>query len=83
MFAFTMLVASGLLAEVLIATPPLYPYYVHVLNRPFGWSAGQDQSKAALAMMAEQIAMLATAMTFLVRAHVERVAPELPGGAGS
>ena len=83
MFAFTMLVASGLLAEVLIATPPLYPYYVHVRNRPFGWSAGQDQSKAALAMMAEQIAMLATAMTFLVRAHVERVAAELPGGAGS
>jgi hypothetical protein len=28
-------------------------------------------------MMAEQIATLATAMTFLVRAHVERVAVEL------
>jgi cytochrome c oxidase assembly factor CtaG len=78
MFAFTMLVASGLLAEVLVATHPLYPYYVHVTDRPFGWSAGQDQSKAALLMMGEQIATLATAMTFLVRAHVERVAVELP-----
>ena len=80
MFAFTMLVASGLLAEVLIALHPVYPYYVHVRNRPFGWSAGQDQSKAALTMMAEQIATLAIAMTFLVRAHVERVSAELPGG---
>jgi putative membrane protein len=78
MFAFTMLVASGLLAEVLVAVHPLYPYYVAVQNRPFGWSAGQDQSKAALVMMGEQIATLATAITFLVRAHVERVQPELP-----
>ena len=79
-FAFAMLVASGLLAEVLVATGPLYPHYVEVADRPFGWSAGQDQSHAALAMMAEQIATLATAMTFLVRAHVERVADQLPTG---
>ena len=79
MFAFAMLVASGLGAEVLVAVHPLYPYYVQVANRPFGWTAGEDQSRAALLMMAEQIATLGTAMTFLVRAHVERVAPELPG----
>jgi putative membrane protein len=79
MFAFAMLVVSGLLAEVLVALHPIYPYYVRVHDRPFGWSAGQDQSHAALLMMAEQIATLATAMTFLVRAHVERVASELPG----
>lgn len=79
MFAFAMLVASGVLAEVLVATHPLYHHYVDVRDRPFGWTAGQDQSKAALLMMAEQIATLATAMTFLVRAHVERVAAELPG----
>jgi putative membrane protein len=79
MFAFAMLVASGLLAETLVALHPLYPHYVQVRGRPFGWSAGQDQSRAALMMMAEQIATLATAMTFLVRAHVERVAAELPG----
>jgi cytochrome c oxidase assembly factor CtaG len=78
-FAFGMLVASGIWAEVLIATGPLYPYYVHVLGRPFGWTATEDQSRAALLMMAEQIATLGTAMTFLVRAHVERVAPEVPG----
>jgi putative membrane protein len=79
LFAFAMLLASGLLAELLVALHPLYPHYAHVRNRPFGWSAGQDQSKAALLMMAEQIATLATAMTFLVRAHVERVAVELHG----
>jgi|SRR5579862_4596948 len=78
MFAFGMLVASGLLAEVLVALHPIYPYYVAVRNRPFGWTAAQDQSHAALVMMAEQIATLGTAMTFLVRAHVERVAPEVP-----
>jgi cytochrome c oxidase assembly factor CtaG len=79
-FAFGMLVASSLLAEVLIATHPLYPHYADVVDRPYGWSAGQDQSHAAVLMMAEQIATLATAMTFLVRAHVERVADELPAG---
>jgi putative membrane protein len=78
MFAFTLLAASSLLAEVLVATHALYPHYVDVVDRPFGWSAGQDQSRAALLMMAEQIATLGTAMTFLVRAHLERVAPELP-----
>ena len=78
-FAFVLLAASGLLAEVLVALQPVYPHYVHVVDRPFGWSAGQDQSKAALLMMAEQIATLGTAMIFLVRAHVERVSAELPG----
>ena len=79
-FAFAMLVASGILSETLVAAGPLYPHYTAVRDRPFGWTAGQDQSRAALLMMAEQIATLATAMTFLVRAHVERVAAELPGG---
>jgi putative membrane protein len=79
-FAFLLLAASGVLAEVLVALHPLYPHYVAVRDRPFGWTAGEDQSRAALLMMAEQIATLGTAMTFLVRAHVERVAPELPSG---
>lgn len=79
-FAFAMLLASSVLAETLVALHPVYPAYVAVRDRPFGWSAGQDQSRAALLMMAEQIATLATAMTFLVRAHVERVAGELPAG---
>lgn len=78
-FAFTLLVASGLLAEALVALHPLYPHYAALAERPFGWTAGEDQSRAALLMMGEQIATLATAMTFLVRAHVERVQPELPG----
>lgn len=79
-FAFALLVASGILAEVLVALHPIYPHYVDVRERPFGWTAGQDQSRAALLMMAEQIATLGTAMTFLVRAHVDRVAAELPSG---
>ena len=79
MFAFTLLVASGLLAEALVALHPIYPHYAAVAGRPFGWSAGEDQSRAALLMMGEQVATLATAMTFLVRAHVERVQAELPG----
>ena len=79
-FAFAMLAASGILSELLVATHPLYPYYAAVRDRPFGGTAGQDQSHAALLMMAEQIATLGTAMTFLVRAHVDRVAAELPRG---
>jgi putative membrane protein len=79
-FAFALLAASGILAEALVALHPIYPHYARLLDRPFGWTAGQDQSRAALLMMAEQIATLGTAMTFLVRAHVERVAPELPPG---
>ena len=80
LFAFAMLASSSLLAEVLVATHPLYPHYVAVADRPFGWSAGQDQTHAALLMMAEQIATLGVAMTFLVRAHIERVADQLPAG---
>jgi cytochrome c oxidase assembly factor CtaG len=78
-FAFGMLAVSCLIAEVLVATHPLYPYYENVHARPFGWSTGQDQSRAALLMMAEQIATLGTAMTFLVRSHIERVSSEVPG----
>lgn len=79
LFALAMLVTSSVLAEVFVATGPLYPYYVHVRDRPFGWSAAQDQSRAAVLMMAEQIATLGAALAFLARAHVERVAPEVPG----
>jgi cytochrome c oxidase assembly factor CtaG len=80
LIAFVLLVASAVLAEVLVATPPLYPLYSELSDRPFGWTAGQDQSRAALLMMAEQFATFGTALTFLMRAHVERVAAELPGG---
>jgi putative membrane protein len=76
-FAFALLVASSVLAEALVALHPIYPHYAAIADRPFGWSAGQDQSRAALLMMAEQIATLGTAMTFLVRAHVDRVSVEL------
>ena len=79
MFAFVMLLASSVLAEVLVAMHPLYPHYVDVVHRPFGWSAWQDQSRAAALMMSEQMATLGIAILFLVRAHVERVSVEVPG----
>src|SRR5581483_11862599 len=58
LFAFSLLVASGLLSEALVALHPIYPHYAALADRPFGWSAGQDQSRAALLMMAEQIGTL-------------------------
>jgi putative membrane protein len=82
LFALAMLAVSSILAEVLVATGPFYPWYAHISGRPFGWSAGQDQSHAAVLMMAEQVAVLGAAFAFLARAHVERVAAEVPGYAG-
>jgi cytochrome c oxidase assembly factor CtaG len=82
LFAFAMLVASAILAETLLTLDPLYPHYADLAGRPFGWSAGQDQSRAALLMMVEQVVTLATAMLVLVRAHLDRVALQAPGYRG-
>jgi cytochrome c oxidase assembly factor CtaG len=70
-FAAGVLVAGVPLAEVLLATPPLYPQYAEASGRPFGLTAAEDQARAALMMMAEQIATLGTAALLLLRAHVE------------
>jgi len=77
-FAFAMLVVSSLIAETLIATGPVYAWSAHLRQRPPGWTAGQDQSHAAVIMMAEQIATLGIAIIFLGRAYLERVAADLP-----
>lgn len=76
-FAGVVLIAGMALGEVLVATHPLYPHYVNVVDRPFGWSAGEDQTRAGFVMMAEQLATLGMAAALLLWDHVERVGREL------
>jgi putative membrane protein len=72
-FAGAVLLAGMALSEVLLVMGPLYPQYAHVIDRPFGFTAGEDQDRAGLLMMAEQIATLGTAAALLLWTHVERV----------
>jgi putative membrane protein len=72
-FAGAVLLAGMALSEVLLVMRPLYPHYADVVDRPFGFTAGEDQDRAGLLMMAEQIATLGTAAALLLWAHVERV----------
>ncbi len=81
-FAAAVLVAGAPLAEVLIAAPPLYPHYAAVEARPLGLTAAEDQSRAGLLMMAEQIATLATAGALLLWSHVELASAPSPGRPG-
>jgi putative membrane protein len=74
--AAAVLAAGMVLSEVLLVAGPLYPHYRDILDRPFGLSAAEDQSRAALLMMAEQIATLGTAAALLVWTHVESVSPQ-------
>jgi cytochrome c oxidase assembly factor CtaG len=73
-FAAIVLVAGMPLAELLIATAPLYPYYAALGDRPLGLTAAQDQVRAGLLMMAEQFATLGTAAILLLWRHAEAVA---------
>jgi len=66
-FAALVLLAGMPLAEVLIASGPIYP----------GYPSAAGQLHAGLAMMAEQIATFGTAALLLVRAHMDRVATVL------
>lgn len=76
-FAATALVAGMVLSEVLLASGPLYPHYAGALDRPFGLTYRSDQDRAALLMMAEQIATLGPAIALLLWSHVEAVEQEL------
>ena len=73
-FAAAVLVAGMPLSEILIATAPLYPHYAAIADRPLGLTAAEDQARAGLLMMAEQIATLATAAALLLWSHVEAAA---------
>jgi cytochrome c oxidase assembly factor CtaG len=75
-FAAGVLVAGMPLAELLIAASPLYPHYTALTDRPFGLTADEDQARAGLLMMAEQIATLGTAAALLLWSHVELVSDE-------
>ena len=59
------------LSEVLLASAPLYAHYANAAGRPFGLTYASDQSRAALLMMAEQVATLGLAATLLFWSHVE------------
>lgn len=76
-FAASALAAGMVLSEVLIGTGPLYPHYAGALDRPFGLTYESDQNRAALLMMAEQIATLGPACALLLWSHVEAVEREL------
>lgn len=70
-FAFAVLLAGSPLAEILLLTGSFYRHYTAIIDRPFGWSATEDQVHAALLMMAEQIATLGTAAGVLLWEHLE------------
>lgn len=77
LFAVAVLGVGMVLSEVLLLTGPLYAHYRDVLDRPFGLDPGEDQNRAALLMMGEQIATLGTAAALLVWTHVESVSPQV------
>jgi len=67
-----------ILSEVLLLSGRSTRTIAPVLDRPFGFSAAEDQNRAGLLMMAEQIATLGTAAALLVWTHVEAVSPWSP-----
>jgi cytochrome c oxidase assembly factor CtaG len=72
-------VAAGLLAagmvlgEVLVAAGPLYPTYAEQSTRLLGLGPEEDQQRAGLVMMAEQVLTFGVAAALLAYAHAERV----------
>lgn len=71
-YAAGLLFAGQVLADVLLASAPLYPVYVEQSERLLGLSPAADQFRAGLLMMAEQVVTLGTAAGLLLWAHVER-----------
>ena len=78
-FAGLVFIAGMGLSETLLLAGPLYAHYAHVLDRPFGLTAAEDQHRAGLLMTAEQFATLGTAAALLLWTHAERVERELAG----
>jgi cytochrome c oxidase assembly factor CtaG len=72
-FAGAILLAGMVMSEVLLVAHPLYAHYRTVVDRPLGFSAAEDQNRAALIMMAEQAALFGTAAALLLWTHVENV----------
>ena len=78
-FAGVVLLAGFPLGDLLVATGPLYDHYAQLADRPFGLSAAEDQTRAGLLMMAEQIATLGAAAALLLWSHAERAAAATAG----
>ena len=76
-FAAAALGVGMILSELLLAADPLYDHYASVADRPFGLTRATDQSRAALLMMAEQIATLGPAAALLLWSHIEGVQAHL------
>ena len=70
------LAAGAGVSETLLATAPLYDHYADATDRPFGLTWASDQHRAALLMMAEQLATLGTAAALLLRSHLEQLEAE-------
>jgi putative membrane protein len=79
-FAAGALACGMVLSEVLLAAGPLYPHYADAVDRPFGLTYRTDQDRAALLMMAEQIATLGPAAALLLWSYVESLERELAPG---
>jgi putative membrane protein len=75
-FAALALVSGAVLSETLLATAPLYDHYAGATDRPFGLTWASDQNRAALLMMAEQVATLGMAAALLLRSHLEQLEAE-------
>lgn len=75
--AATALFGGMALSEVLLVSAPLYSHYAGAADRPFGLTYRTDQDRAALLMMAEQIATLGPAAALLLSSHLEKVEREL------
>jgi cytochrome c oxidase assembly factor CtaG len=80
LFALAVLGLGMVLSEVLLVAGPLYPHYADAHKHVFGLSPGEDQQRAGLLMMGEQIATLGTAAALLLWTHVESVAAQLADG---
>jgi cytochrome c oxidase assembly factor CtaG len=74
-----LLAAGTVLAEVLLLAGPLYPRYAELVSRPLGLTASEDQRRAALLMMAEQIATLGTAAALLLWTNAAHAASASTG----
>jgi len=71
------LAAGTVLADVLLASGPLYLHYANAVERPFGLTYAGDQSLAAVLMMAEQAVTLGLAAALLLWSHTVGLEREL------
>ena len=77
-YAVALFAAGQVLSDVLIFSHSLYPAYAGQPDRLLGLSAAEDQVRAGLLMMAEQIVTLGSCAALLLWAHVEGLGTDEP-----